>query len=133
MFPPHEEKLIRERLGREPNEVEKAMLEVMWSEHASYKSSRPFLKLLPTENEHVVLGPGEDAGIVEFDDETWIVVGIESHNHPSAIEPTAVPPPVSAGSSGIYSAWELARWRSLTPYASGRLRRRETATSSRAS
>ncbi|NJE62042.1 phosphoribosylformylglycinamidine synthase subunit PurL [Thermococcus sp. 21S7] len=86
MFP-HEEKLIRERLGREPNELEWAMLEVMWSEHASYKSSRPWLKLLPTENEHVVLGPGEDAGIVKFDDETWVVVGIESHNHPSAVEP----------------------------------------------
>ncbi|AJC71864.1 phosphoribosylformylglycinamidine synthase [Thermococcus guaymasensis DSM 11113] len=86
MFP-HEEKLIRERLGREPNELEWAMLEVMWSEHASYKSSRPWLKLLPTENEHVILGPGEDAGIVKFDDETWIAVGIESHNHPSAVEP----------------------------------------------
>ncbi len=86
MFP-HEEKLIRERLKREPNEVEKAMLEVMWSEHASYKSSRSRLKLLPTENEHVVLGPGEDAGIVEFDENTWIAVGIESHNHPSAVEP----------------------------------------------
>ena len=86
MFP-HEEKLIRERLKREPNEVEWAMLEVMWSEHASYKSSRPWLKLLPTENEHVVIGPGEDAGIVKFDDETWIAVGIESHNHPSAVEP----------------------------------------------
>ncbi|AEK73049.1 phosphoribosylformylglycinamidine synthase II [Thermococcus sp. 4557] len=86
MFP-HEEKLIRERLGREPNELEWAMLEVMWSEHASYKSSRPWLKLLPTENEHVILGPGEDAGIVKFDDETWVVVGIESHNHPSAVEP----------------------------------------------
>ena len=86
MFP-HEEKLIRERLKREPNEVEWAMLEVMWSEHAAYKSSRPFLKLLPTESEHVILGPGEDAGIVKFDDETWIAVGIESHNHPSAVEP----------------------------------------------
>lgn len=86
MFP-HEEKLIRERLGREPNEIEKAMLEVMWSEHASYKSSRPWLKLLPTDNEHVILGPGEDAGIVKFDDETWVAVGIESHNHPSAVEP----------------------------------------------
>ncbi|WP_297536469.1 phosphoribosylformylglycinamidine synthase subunit PurL [Thermococcus sp.] len=86
MFP-HERKLIRERLKREPNELEWAMLEVMWSEHASYKSSRPWLKLLPTENEHVILGPGEDAGIVRFDDETWIAVGIESHNHPSAVEP----------------------------------------------
>ncbi|AFL94986.1 phosphoribosylformylglycinamidine (FGAM) synthase, synthetase domain protein [Thermococcus cleftensis] len=86
MFP-HEEKLIRERLGRELNELEWAMLEVMWSEHASYKSSRPWLKLLPTENEHVILGPGEDAGIIRFDDETWIAVGIESHNHPSAVEP----------------------------------------------
>ncbi|AEC51771.1 phosphoribosylformylglycinamidine synthase II [Pyrococcus sp. NA2] len=86
MFP-HEEKLIRERLGREPNELEWAMLEVMWSEHVSYKSSRPWLKLLPTKNEHVILGPGEDAGIVKFDDNTWIVIGIESHNHPSAVEP----------------------------------------------
>ncbi|GAB6100931.1 phosphoribosylformylglycinamidine synthase subunit PurL [Thermococcus atlanticus] len=86
MFP-HEEKIIRERLGREPNEVEWAMLEVMWSEHASYKSSRPWLKLLPTKNEHVILGPGEDAGVVKFDENTAIVVGIESHNHPSAVEP----------------------------------------------
>ncbi|WP_456423399.1 phosphoribosylformylglycinamidine synthase subunit PurL [Thermococcus sp.] len=86
MFP-HEEKLIRERLGREPNEAERAMIEVMWSEHASYKSSRKWLKLLPTGNEHVILGPGEDAGIVRFDDDTWIAVGIESHNHPSAVEP----------------------------------------------
>ncbi|USS40955.1 phosphoribosylformylglycinamidine synthase subunit PurL [Thermococcus aggregans] len=86
MFP-HEEELIKERLGREPNEVEKAMLEVMWSEHASYKSSRKWLKLLPTKNEHVILGPGEDAGVVKFDDNTAIVVGIESHNHPSAVEP----------------------------------------------
>ena len=86
MFP-HEEKIIREKLGREPNEVEWAMLEVMWSEHASYKSSRPWLKLLPTKNEHVILGPGEDAGVVKFDENTAIVVGIESHNHPSAVEP----------------------------------------------
>ncbi len=63
------------------------MLEVMWSEHASYKSSRPWLRLLPTESEHVVLGPGEDAGIVKFNEGTWIVIGIESHNHPSAVEP----------------------------------------------
>ncbi|MDV3103942.1 phosphoribosylformylglycinamidine synthase subunit PurL [Thermococcus waiotapuensis] len=86
MFP-HEEKFIRERLGREPNELEKAMLEVMWSEHASYKSSRPWLRLLPTKNEYIVIGPGEDAGIIRFDDETWITVRIESHNHPSAVEP----------------------------------------------
>ncbi|WP_461866935.1 phosphoribosylformylglycinamidine synthase subunit PurL [Thermococcus sp.] len=86
MFP-HEEELIKERLGREPNEVENAMLEVMWSEHASYKSSRKWLKLLPTKNEHVILGPGEDAGVVKFDENTAIVVGIESHNHPSAVEP----------------------------------------------
>ncbi|MDK2853317.1 MAG: phosphoribosylformylglycinamidine synthase subunit PurL, partial [Thermococcaceae archaeon] len=74
-------------LGREPNEIEKAMLEIMWSEHASYKSSRKWLKLLPTRNEHVILGPGEDAGVVKFDENTAIVVGIESHNHPSAVEP----------------------------------------------
>ncbi|ALM76332.1 phosphoribosylformylglycinamidine synthase subunit PurL [Thermococcus barophilus] len=86
MFP-HEEKFVREKLGREPNELEWAMIEVMWSEHASYKSSRKWLKLLPTKNEHVILGPGEDAGVVKFDENTAIVVGIESHNHPSAVEP----------------------------------------------
>ncbi len=86
MFP-NEEKFIRKKLGREPNELEWAMLEVMWSEHASYKSSRKWLKLLPTKNEYVILGPGEDAGVVEFDENTAIVVGIESHNHPSAVEP----------------------------------------------
>ncbi|NJE12798.1 phosphoribosylformylglycinamidine synthase subunit PurL [Thermococcus sp. LS2] len=86
MFP-REEKFIREKLGREPNELEWAMIEVMWSEHASYKSSRQWLKLLPTKNEHVILGPGEDAGVVKFDENTAIVVGIESHNHPSAVEP----------------------------------------------
>ncbi|MBO8175084.1 MAG: phosphoribosylformylglycinamidine synthase subunit PurL [Thermococcus sp.] len=86
MFP-HEEKFIREKLGRDPNEVEKAMIEVMWSEHASYKSSRKWLKLLPTKNEYVILGPGEDAGVIKFDENTAIVVGIESHNHPSAVEP----------------------------------------------
>ncbi|WP_324735189.1 phosphoribosylformylglycinamidine synthase subunit PurL [Thermococcus sp. SY098] len=86
MFP-HEEEFVREKLGREPNEVEKAMIEVMWSEHASYKSSRKWLKLLPTKNEHVILGPGEDAGVIKFDENIAIVVGIESHNHPSAVEP----------------------------------------------
>ncbi|ADT85018.1 phosphoribosylformylglycinamidine synthase subunit PurL [Thermococcus barophilus] len=86
MFP-HKEKFVREKLGREPNELEWAMIEVMWSEHASYKSSRKWLKLLPTKNEHVILGPGEDAGVVKFDENTAIVVGIESHNHPSAVEP----------------------------------------------
>ncbi|WP_457753926.1 phosphoribosylformylglycinamidine synthase subunit PurL [Thermococcus sp.] len=86
MFP-HEEKFVREKLGREPNELEWAMIEVMWSEHASYKSSRKWLKLLPTKNEYVILGPGEDAGVIKFDENTAIVVGIESHNHPSAVEP----------------------------------------------
>ena len=87
MMFPHEEKFILKKLGREPNEVEKAMIEVMWSEHASYKSSRKWLKLLPTKNEYVILGPGEDAGVIKFDENTTIVVGIESHNHPSAVEP----------------------------------------------
>jgi phosphoribosylformylglycinamidine synthase subunit PurL len=81
--------LARKRLGREPNDIEWAMLDVMWSEHCSYKSSRKYLKLFPTEGENVLLGVGDDCGIVRFDDKWGIAIGMESHNHPSAIEPVA--------------------------------------------
>ncbi len=78
---------IREKLGREPNSLEHGMLDIMFSEHCSYKSSRPVLGLFPTEGENIIMGPGDDAGVVAITDELALTVGIESHNHPSAIEP----------------------------------------------
>jgi phosphoribosylformylglycinamidine synthase subunit PurL len=63
------------------------MLDIMFSEHCSYKSSRPILGLFPTEGENVIIGPGDDAGIVGITEELALVIGMESHNHPSAIEP----------------------------------------------
>ena len=82
-----EVKYIEGILGREMNELEEGMLDVMFSEHCSYKSSRPILKMFPTEGENIVLGPGDDAGLVSITDEYALAVGMESHNHPSAIEP----------------------------------------------
>jgi phosphoribosylformylglycinamidine synthase II len=79
---------IRERLGgRDPNDLELAMFSVMWSEHCSYKSSRPLLRTLPTEGRDVVAGPGENAGVISIGDGLAVAFKIESHNHPSAIEP----------------------------------------------
>ncbi len=74
-------------LGREPNDLELAMYSVMWSEHCSYKSSRLHLRRLPTEAPHVLVGPGEGAGVVDVGDGIAAAFRIESHNHPSAIEP----------------------------------------------
>ena len=75
------------KLGREPNEVEWAMLEAQWSEHCSYKSSRPLLKLLPHKGPRVLVGPGYDAGVIDLGDGWVATLHIESHNHPSAIDP----------------------------------------------
>ncbi len=75
-------------LGREPNGLELAMYAVMWSEHCSYKSSRSHLGRLPTEAPHVLVGPGENAGVVDVGDGIAAAIRIESHNHPSAIEPS---------------------------------------------
>ncbi len=74
-------------LGRDPNHLELAMYAVMWSEHCSYKSSRLHLRRLPTEAPHVLVGPGEGAGVVDVGDGIGAAFRIESHNHPSAIEP----------------------------------------------
>lgn len=82
-----ESEYVKKEIGREPNTLEYGMLDIMFSEHCSYKSSRPILKLFPTEGEKVIIGPGDDAGIVELTDELALVIGMESHNHPSAIEP----------------------------------------------
>src|SRR5437667_9112178 len=74
-------------LGRPPNALELAMFAVMWSEHCSYKSSRLHLRRLPTEAPWVRVGPGEGAGVIDVGDDIALAIRIESHNHPSAIEP----------------------------------------------
>jgi len=78
---------IREKLSREPNDLELAMFSVMWSEHCSYKSSRPLLRTLPTKGKDVVAGIGEQAGVIAIGDGLAVAFKIESHNHPSAVEP----------------------------------------------
>jgi len=84
---PDEYRVIVEQLKRAPNEVELGMLGVLWSEHCSYKSSKALLRRLPSTGPGVVQGPGENAGAVEIGDGWSVVFKIESHNHPSAIEP----------------------------------------------
>ncbi|MEO6121499.1 MAG: phosphoribosylformylglycinamidine synthase subunit PurL [Acidimicrobiales bacterium] len=79
--------LIERILHRPPNHLELAMYAVMWSEHCSYKSSRLHRRRLPTEGRHVLVGPGEGAGVVDAGDGVAVAVRIESHNHPSAVEP----------------------------------------------
>ena len=76
-----------EILGRVPNLTELGIFSVMWSEHCSYKSSKRWLKTLPTEAPWVICGPGENAGVVDIGDGQAIVFKMESHNHPSFIEP----------------------------------------------
>jgi len=78
---------IERILGRRPNHLELAMYAVMWSEHCSYKSSRLHLRRLPTEGPHVLVGPGENAGVIDAGDGIAVALRIESHNHPSAVEP----------------------------------------------
>lgn len=78
---------IVERLGREPNGVELAMFSLMWSEHCAYKHSRKLLRRLPTDGPHVVMGPGENAGAVDVGNGLAVAFKVESHNHPSAVEP----------------------------------------------
>ena len=84
---PEEYDLIVSKLGREPNRVELGMFGAMWSEHCGYKNSRPLLKLFPTKGPRVLQGPGENAGAVDIGDGLAVVFKMESHNHPSAIEP----------------------------------------------
>ncbi len=75
------------RIGREPNQVELAMFSLMWSEHCAYKHSKKLLRTLPTEGPRLVLGPGENAGAVDVGDGWAVAFKVESHNHPSAVEP----------------------------------------------
>jgi len=78
---------LKNELKRQPNDVELSMVEAEWSEHCSYKSSKPYLKLLPSEGKRVIVGPGYDAGVLDVGDGYVVTVHIESHNHPSAVEP----------------------------------------------
>ena len=84
---PEEYTEIVNRLGREPNKAELGMFGVMWSEHCCYKNSRPLLKQFPTTGKRILVGPGENAGVVDLGDGVQLAFKIESHNHPSAIEP----------------------------------------------
>jgi len=83
----YEYKRIVERLGREPGDVELSMLSLMWSEHCAYKHSKKLLRRLPTAGEHVLMGPGENAGAVDVGGGLAVAFKVESHNHPSAVEP----------------------------------------------
>jgi phosphoribosylformylglycinamidine synthase subunit PurL len=78
---------LKNKLNRNPNEIELDILGAEWSEHCSYKSSKRYLRLLPTKGRRVIVGPGYDAGILDIGDGFVITVHIESHNHPSAVEP----------------------------------------------
>ncbi len=86
-FTPAEYEQVKRHLGREPNLVELGVFSVMWSEHCSYKSSRIYLKTLPTSGPRVLQGPGENAGVVDVGDGLAVAFKMESHNHPSYIEP----------------------------------------------
>jgi phosphoribosylformylglycinamidine synthase len=84
---PEEYEMIVERLGRHPNKAELGMFGVMWSEHCCYKNSRPLLKQFPTQGDRILVGPGENAGVVDLGHGLRLAFKIESHNHPSAVEP----------------------------------------------
>jgi phosphoribosylformylglycinamidine synthase len=79
--------LVIAELGREPTPAEAALFENLWSEHCAYRSSRALLSAFDSEGEQVVVGPGDDAAVVEVADSTYITMGIESHNHPSYVDP----------------------------------------------
>jgi phosphoribosylformylglycinamidine synthase len=78
---------IRELLEREPNDFELAVFSLLWSEHCAYKHSRRLLAAFPTTGERVLQGPGENAGVIDVGDGLAVALKVESHNHPSAVEP----------------------------------------------
>ncbi|MCD4815591.1 MAG: phosphoribosylformylglycinamidine synthase subunit PurL, partial [Methanosarcinales archaeon] len=87
MLPEDDYKKIAERLGREPTEVEQGCFLNLWSEHCSYRSSSAILKTFTTTGERVIIGPGDDAAIVRLEDGWVMAIGMESHNHPSYVDP----------------------------------------------
>src|SRR5271170_5014388 len=84
---PEEYQRVLKVLGREPNFTELGIFSVMWSEHCSYKTTRKWLRILPTSAPHVICGPGENAGVIDIGDGQAAIFKMESHNHPSYIEP----------------------------------------------
>ena len=87
MLTKSEESYLLKKLGRQANQLEIDMIDAEWSEHCSYKSSKKFVRSLPSRGKRVVVGPGYDAGVLDIGDDDVITVHIESHNHPSAVEP----------------------------------------------
>ncbi len=107
---PEEYEKVKKLLGgREPTITELGIFSVMWSEHCSYKSSRVHLKRLPTRSRHVLQGPGENAGIIDIGDGWACAFKIESHNHPSFIEPFQG---AATGVGGILRDRDRSRWNS---------------------
>ena len=88
---------VKTHMGREPNLLELGVFSVMWSEHCSYKSSRRHLSKLPTSAPWVIQGPGENAGVIDIGEGLAAIFKMESHNHPSFIEPFQGRRPASAG------------------------------------
>ncbi|MDE1829681.1 MAG: phosphoribosylformylglycinamidine synthase subunit PurL, partial [Thaumarchaeota archaeon] len=84
---PQESDYLEKKIGRKPNPVELQIVAAEWSEHCSYKSSKKYLKTLPREGKRVISGPGYDSGVLDVGDGYVVTVHIESHNHPSAVEP----------------------------------------------
>ena len=78
---------LKNVLQREPNSLEKEIVGAQWSEHCSYKSSKKYIKLLPKKGERIIQGAGYDAGVIDVGNGYVITIHIESHNHPSAVEP----------------------------------------------
>ena len=87
MLTKEEIRLIEKRLWRVPSQTELAVFDAMWSEHCSYKSSKNLLKKLYIHNKNVLYGPGENAGVIDISDSDKVAFKMESHNHPSYIEP----------------------------------------------
>ena len=117
---PFEGARVRELMGREPNALEWAMFGAMWSEHCAYKHSKKLLRTLPTKGARVALGPGENAGAVDLGDGLLCAFKVESHNHPSAVEPYQGAAPASAGSCVTFSRWAHAPSPSSTRCSSAR-------------
>ena len=90
---------LKEKLDRHPNELEQHIVNAEWSEHCSYKSSKIHLRTFPTEGERLIKGPGYDAGVIDVGNGYVITVHIESHNHPSAVEPHGG---AATGVGGVY-------------------------------
>ncbi len=87
MLPEEDLKIIKKELGREPNLVEQGCFLNLWSEHCSYRSSAPLLKTFTTTGENVLIGPGDDAAVLKFEDGYVLSIAMESHNHPSYVDP----------------------------------------------